>query len=235
MTLALDARLRWPQKLRYFQHALRRHCNPPNLAEEPVWLFYRELAHFVREHCGREALLLASAEDDRYAERLKAGRTPEQVAMDARPFFHQLLEDAVRCPEHFTDDDWMQLRILRDQWVPPEPDPPPPDPRGVPRARGRRTCRCKGAAKGIRHGGASLVDARAVGGTRSGVTGAARSGGRGLLRPPASFVHPAVGGRERGHRKGPRRLVRRRTPQASARTGRDVIRIPLDPRAGGSS
>ena len=70
ITPALDYRLRWSKKLRYFEHALRRHCNPPQLASDEVWMFYRNLAHLVREHCGKEALRLASEEDDRYAERL---------------------------------------------------------------------------------------------------------------------------------------------------------------------
>ena len=117
ITLGLDPRLSWPQKLRYFQHALRRHCNPPPLPDEKVWIFYKELAHLVREHCGREALRLASAEDDSYAARLQFGGTRERLSADARLFFATLMGTSERCPEHFTDEDWAALKILRDQWV----------------------------------------------------------------------------------------------------------------------
>ena len=91
ITLALDYRLRWSKKLRYFEHALRRHCNPPQLASDEVWMFYRNLAHLVREHCGKEALRLASEEDDRYAERLRMGGTRDRIAADAKPFFLELI------------------------------------------------------------------------------------------------------------------------------------------------
>jgi hypothetical protein len=117
VTLAMDPRLSWPQKLRYFQHALRRHCNPPPLPDEEVWLFYRNLAHLVREYAGREALRLASAEDDTYATRASMGGTRERIQRDAQEFFGQLMGNAERCPDYFTEEDWDQLVLLKKQWV----------------------------------------------------------------------------------------------------------------------
>lgn len=117
ITLGLDPRLKWPQKLRYFQHALRRHCNPPDMADDEVWMFYRNLSHLIREQCGREALRLATEADDLYAERLRMGTSRERISSDAKVLFATLTNDATKCPEHFTEDDWEALRILRNQWV----------------------------------------------------------------------------------------------------------------------
>jgi hypothetical protein len=75
ITLGLDPNLEWEQKLRYFQHALRRHCVPPPLAREEVWVFYGELADLVRRHAGNEMLRLASREDDLWARRVKLGQS----------------------------------------------------------------------------------------------------------------------------------------------------------------
>lgn len=117
ITLAMDPRLNWGQKVRYFQHALRRHCNPPPLPDEQLWVFYRELAHIIREHAGREALRLASLEDDRYATRVQMGGTRERIRADAQAFFLELMGPHDRCPDFYTEEDWAQLKILRAQWV----------------------------------------------------------------------------------------------------------------------
>src|SRR5690349_11711275 len=48
VTLALDPALQWEQKLKYFQHALKRHCVPPPYPDDDVWMFYQQLADLVR-------------------------------------------------------------------------------------------------------------------------------------------------------------------------------------------
>ena len=117
VTLALDTNLKWQDKLRYFQHALRRHCNPPPIPDEQVWLFYRQLAHLVRDYCGREALRLASAEDDYYARRTAMGGSKDRIETDAETFFGDLMGHTDHCPDHFHEEDWAQLKLLRDQWI----------------------------------------------------------------------------------------------------------------------
>jgi hypothetical protein len=117
ITLALDLHLDWPAKLRYFHHALKRHCAPPPVPEEPVWVFYRDLADLVRRYAGHEALRLASAEDDLYATRICLGATREAVEADAEIFFEQLLGTGDHRPDWMSDDDWQQLKIIRDQWI----------------------------------------------------------------------------------------------------------------------
>lgn len=118
VTLGSDPNLDWESKLRYFKHALRRHCNPPPLPNDQIWLLYQNLADLVRRYAGREALLLASAEDDRYAMREAAGVRREVIAQQAEEFFRRLMETHASCPPHFNVEDWDQLVLLRAQWVP---------------------------------------------------------------------------------------------------------------------
>jgi hypothetical protein len=117
VSLGLDQHLDWPAKLRYFEHALKRHCVPPPVPDEPVWVFYRELAELVRQHAGREALRLASAEDDLYATRLALGADRDAVEADAEAFFIQLIGTGEKRPEWISDDDFAQLKLIRDQWM----------------------------------------------------------------------------------------------------------------------
>jgi hypothetical protein len=48
VTLAMDPSLDWSQKLKNFQHALKRHCVPPPYPDDDVWMFYQQLADLVR-------------------------------------------------------------------------------------------------------------------------------------------------------------------------------------------
>ncbi len=117
VTLGIDPRLPWEKKLKYFDHALRRHCTPPPLPDEEVWLFYRQLSDLVRHHAGHEALKLACEKDEWFADRLAKGEAREQIAEDAEPFFLRLMSTAKEKPNYFSEDDWAQLKLLRDQWI----------------------------------------------------------------------------------------------------------------------
>ncbi len=115
VTLALDPHLQWEDKLRYFRHALNRHCQAPPFPEEDVWLFYRDLANLVRHQAGREALRLACLEDDRWAREVEMGRPRDKISDEAAIFFRRLMPQA-ECPDWCTEDDWRQMRMLRDAW-----------------------------------------------------------------------------------------------------------------------
>jgi hypothetical protein len=119
ITLALDPHLEWPAKQRYFEHALKRHCVPPPVPDEPVWVFYRDLADLVRQYAGHEALRLASAEDDLFATRLALGAERDAVESDAETFFGQLIGmgSSEKRPDWVSEDDWAQLKLIRDQWI----------------------------------------------------------------------------------------------------------------------
>ncbi|HVT90693.1 MAG TPA: hypothetical protein VHD56_17695 [Tepidisphaeraceae bacterium] len=117
VTLALDPSLSWDEKLKYFRHALKRHCNPPAYPDDNVWMFYRELAALVRQHCGQEALRLASAEDDMYAARVQMGQERTAIDDEAEQFFLNLMSTIDQRPEWFNEEDWSQLKLIRDQWI----------------------------------------------------------------------------------------------------------------------
>jgi hypothetical protein len=117
ITLGLNRRLDWEKKLRYFNHALRAHCTPPTLTNDSVWMFYAQLADLVRQHAGAEALRLASIEDDYYAGQLKAGVARPQIMAQAEVFFRKVLGDSDKKPDYLKQDDYEQLKILRNQWI----------------------------------------------------------------------------------------------------------------------
>jgi len=79
----------------------------------------------VMHHAGAEALRLASGEDDRYACRLAGGEQRRTIMEDAVEFFANLMGVDDTCPTHFKEEDWLQLRIIRNQWIP-EPGQPVP-------------------------------------------------------------------------------------------------------------
>jgi hypothetical protein len=117
ITLALDPSLEWDDKLKYFRHALKRHCVPPPYPDDDVWMFYQQLADLVRQYAGQEALRLASTEDDLYAARLSMGQSREKIEDDAESFFGRLMGSNDQSPEWFNETDWSQLKLIRDQWI----------------------------------------------------------------------------------------------------------------------
>jgi hypothetical protein len=117
VTLALDPTLAWEQKLKYFTHALKRHCVPPPYPDDAVWMFYQQLAELVRAYAGQEALRLASLEDDLYAARLQMGQNRDKIEDDAEVFFSKLMGAGETSPDYFNETDWAQLKLIRDQWI----------------------------------------------------------------------------------------------------------------------
>jgi hypothetical protein len=116
ITLGKNPYLSWPEKLKYFRHALARHCNPPPYPDDQIWMFYRSLADLVRQHCGEEALRIISAEDDTYAKRMKLGQTRDAVEDEAEAFFKKfILSEA--CPDWFNQEDFEAMKIIRNQWI----------------------------------------------------------------------------------------------------------------------
>jgi len=115
ISLAIDPHLTWEEKLKYFRHAIKRHCVPPPLPEENVWMFYRSLANLVRQYAGQEALKIASTEDDLYAARLNMGQVREKIENEAEDFFARLVP--TECPDWFNEEDYQQLKLIRDQWI----------------------------------------------------------------------------------------------------------------------
>jgi hypothetical protein len=104
-------------KMKFFRHAIRKHCVPPPISDVGVEGFYERLGDFVRLHAGRQALRVASIEDDRFAMRERDGESHEKLVAEAQVFFEKLLgPDGLRS-DLFTDDDWRQLTMIRHQWI----------------------------------------------------------------------------------------------------------------------
>jgi len=117
VTLALEPHLTWDHKLKYFTHAIKRHCVAPLYPDDEVWIFYQQLADLVRQHCTAEAMRMACTEDDLYAARLSMGQSRERIEDDAEEFFCKLIGSGDVCPEYFSEDGWSQLKMIRDQWI----------------------------------------------------------------------------------------------------------------------
>jgi len=117
VTLALNPTMPWEAKLRCYQHALKRHCVAPEIPDEAVWVFYQDLAHLVREHAGHTALQLAACEDETYAKRLRNGEPRSIIECDAERFFDRIIGSGARRPDWFTETDWEQLLVFRNQWI----------------------------------------------------------------------------------------------------------------------
>jgi len=117
VTLALDESLSWNEKLKYFRHALKRHCVPPPCPDEEVMEFYGSLANLVRQYAGQEALKLASREDDLYAVRINMGQDRQAIEDEAEAFFARIMGAGDQRPEWFNESDWAQLKLIRDQWI----------------------------------------------------------------------------------------------------------------------
>lgn len=118
ITLALSTKISWEEKVRYFDHALKHHCIPPlDMNDDRTKAFYEQLADLVRQHCGAEALRLASQEDDMYAARMALGQEKPMIEEDADLFFGRLIGTGDHRPEYFNEIDWSQLKLIRDQWI----------------------------------------------------------------------------------------------------------------------
>lgn len=116
ITLAMDSKLTWEEKLRYLRHTLNKHCVPPTIADDTVWAFYKELQRMVRDTAGQEALRIASDEDDLYAVLCQMGRRREEIEERAEVFFKRLVPED-HCPDWFHEPDYAQLKLIRDQWI----------------------------------------------------------------------------------------------------------------------
>ena len=118
VTLALrDPDAAWPEKLKCFRHALKRHCRPPEHADDLTRSWYGQLARHVKAYAGAEALRLALEVQECYETRQGLGQTAESICDDAEEFFDAVCPHCETCPPVYNPQDWEQLKALRDRWV----------------------------------------------------------------------------------------------------------------------
>jgi hypothetical protein len=116
ITLAAHPLLPWAEKLKYYQHALNKHCAPPAWPDDEMWMFCQSLADTLRRCAGEEALRLASREDDAFAMRLDMGEDRESIGDDADTFFLAMIPEPGKCPAWFSDEDFRSLMVLWGHW-----------------------------------------------------------------------------------------------------------------------
>ena len=116
ITLGLNPHLQWAEKLKYFRHALARHCNPPAFPDDQLWTFYANLAELVRRYCGLEALRIIVREDEIYASRAREGQSRDRIQNDAEEFFRKFVPGE-NCPEWFSQEDFENMKLIRNQWI----------------------------------------------------------------------------------------------------------------------
>jgi len=107
----------WGEKLKLFRHALKRHCVPPDHADELTRGWYKRLAEHSRKHAGLEALRLSREVDERYRMRLDIGQTADEIAEDAEVFFDAVCPYCETCPPIYRVEEWEQIKEIRDRWV----------------------------------------------------------------------------------------------------------------------
>ena len=116
VTLGEKKLLPWPEKLRYYRHALDHHCLTPPYANEEMKAFYQNLMDLVRSYCGADALRLISAEDDTYAHRIQMGENADMIYDEAERFFQKFIETD-ECPFWFSPGDYDTMKLIRNQWI----------------------------------------------------------------------------------------------------------------------
>ncbi len=118
VSLALrDADAPWHVKLKYFRHALKRHCNAPEHADEMTKEWFGKLARMVKSQAGAEALRLAAEVDEMYEARTSMGQDIETIADDAEKFFEQICPMCETCPPIYNEEDWVKMKGIRDRWI----------------------------------------------------------------------------------------------------------------------
>lgn len=108
---------KWKKKIKFFHHALKRHCRPPEHADDITRKWFKKLSMFVKHHAGMEALRIAREQHDCFNMRLEMGQTRDDIADDAEDFFESVCPYCEQCPPLYNAEEWTQLKALRDQWI----------------------------------------------------------------------------------------------------------------------
>lgn len=112
---ALAPDLPWNEKLRYLEHAVKKHAVPPPPLDDEVWNYYQQLQDLVRTNAGQEALRLAQAQNETFTARSNAGEPKYKIRADAAPYFRQFIPSE-ECPAWFHLWDFNALKAMRNQW-----------------------------------------------------------------------------------------------------------------------
>jgi hypothetical protein len=116
VTLALDPKRPWEEKIKYFRHCLKHHCAPKPNAEPETVAFCEKLKGLVLRYASQEARRSAHHEHDSYSMRLDLGIPRETLAEEAEVFFPNILGHGP-CPDYLTAEAFKEICGLRDRWI----------------------------------------------------------------------------------------------------------------------
>lgn len=116
VTLALDPKRPWEEKVKYFRHCLKHHCVVPAEADPETIAFCQKLTALVLRYASQEARKLAHVEHDGYSMRMDFGVPKETLAEEAEIFFPKVLGHGT-CPDYLTQEAFNEICALRDRWI----------------------------------------------------------------------------------------------------------------------
>jgi hypothetical protein len=106
----------WPEKLKYFRHALESHAKPRPPIDDAVFAFYEQLKSWVRQETAVEAMKLVQKEDEFFTERTNQREARFRIVSDAAKFFREILGAGER-PDWFTETDYNRIRQYQMKWA----------------------------------------------------------------------------------------------------------------------
>lgn len=115
LTLAQNPSLKWPEKLKYFRHAIEKHAKPTPPIDDEVWAFYQRVQDWVRIECGAEALRLTATENQFFTERKMQHEARFRIVSDAAQFFRDVVP--AECPGWFSAEVYDELRAIQLRWA----------------------------------------------------------------------------------------------------------------------
>lgn len=116
VTLALDPKRSWEEKVKFFRHALKHHCTAAETADPETVGFCQKLKALVLRYASQEARRAAHQEHDGYSMRLDMGVGREALAEEAEVFFPNILGHGP-CPDYLTPEAFKEICTLRDRWI----------------------------------------------------------------------------------------------------------------------
>jgi hypothetical protein len=115
ITLGKEAN-NWPDKVKYFRHAIEKHAKPRPPIDDAVWAFYQQLQDWVRQEAGVEAMRTVQIEDEFFTARVNQNEARFRIVSDAARFFRDILGAGDK-PNWFTDADFEKLRRYQLKWA----------------------------------------------------------------------------------------------------------------------
>jgi hypothetical protein len=116
VTLALDPKRSWEEKVKYFRHCLKHHCTAREDADPETVAFCQKLRALVLRYASQEARRTAHQEHDGYSMRLDMGVSRDTLAEEAEVFFPNVLGHGP-CPDYLTAEAFKEICALRDRWI----------------------------------------------------------------------------------------------------------------------